>query len=82
MKNKVITKKEMKDLFKKHNLHLSFPVLAISGNYITDWTYWYHYKTYQESDLKKFKELIEKEYNHLYKIIPCGVGASIKIEKI
>lgn len=63
---KRVGKREMKALFKKHNLSLGFPVDAEDGSIITDWSYHWHYKTYDESDLKKFEEIIKNEYADKY----------------
>jgi len=61
--NSNVSKKEMKDIFKKHGLDLGFPNNATSGRNVTDWALHYHsYKKDEESDLEKFKKIIVKEY--------------------
>lgn len=65
---------EIKDIIRKHNLRLT--VQEYMNNravVVTDWDYWYHVVKYEESDLKKFKEL--PEYMR-YKEINAGVGGS------
>lgn len=75
-----IKKSEMKEFFKKHNLKLGFPVGSPDGNIVTDWNYLYHYVKYEDSDLKKFEDLIDGPYRGKYKLWSPVVMASIGVE--
>ena len=82
MSKKNPSKKEMKSLFKKHGLNLGFPVGATTGETVTDWSYWYHYTEYSGSDLRKFREIIEKEYSNKYRLFTAFCGGSVGVERI
>lgn len=77
----VIKKTEMKNLFKKEGLNLSFPIGATKGNEVTDWNYWYN-KDYANSDLKKLVEIIKKKYSAKYKTSNSITGGSILVNYI
>jgi len=68
-------KQLIKQLIKDNNLCLEVKNYSDTAVLVTDWDYWYHFKTYQDSDLKKFEDLIKGRY----KEINAGVGGSICI---
>jgi hypothetical protein len=53
-------KKEIETIFKKYNLNLSFPNKAKKGGTVTDYNLLYNYVSYDKSELKRFREIIEK----------------------
>ena len=77
----VITKTEMKAIFKQYGLKLSFPNFARNGNEVTDWSYWYN-KDYINSDLKKFVNIIRTEFSDKYEIRNNGMsgGAIVSLK--
>ena len=78
----VITKTEMKAIFKQYGLKLSFPNFARKGNEVTDWSYWYN-KDYTNSDLKKFVDIIRTDFSDKYEISNIGLsgGAIVSLKK-
>jgi hypothetical protein len=84
-KGSKITLKEMKDIFKKHNLQLGFPVGQKASYYmvVTDWAYWYSNKrSYIDTDLYKFEQLIKTEYADRYQLYNPVVGSSTGVERV
>jgi hypothetical protein len=79
-----VSKKEMKEVFKKHNLKLSFPANASNGEQITDYNYLYSAVKYNDSDLRRFKSVIKTEYRGKYKIsnIPSNYLCSVRVERL
>ena len=80
---KCIIIQEMKAIFKKHEIALGFPQNATNGSTVTDYDYWYNRITFNDSDLRRFVELIKSdEYNKLYEVCASGTGGSVDIYKL
>jgi len=76
----VVTKKEMKKIFADENLTLGFPNKAANGSIVTDYAILYGHKKFDDSDLKKFIDILPSKYPE-YTTIPCGYLASTSVKK-
>jgi len=76
-----ITKTEMKKIFKEENLNLGFPSDAKSGDNITDWNLHYGKTKYENSDLKKFTDLMATEKYKEYTVLTSVFMSTVRVTK-